>query len=67
LLFFHFILALLGEQNPELLRLINAHQQEFLAMMNEPVDGEDYEDDHQHEGDEQFECTCFDSTCIELF
>lgn len=29
----------LGKQNPQLLRLIQEHQAEFLQLINEPVDG----------------------------
>lgn len=29
----------LGKQNPQLLRLIQEHQTEFLQLINEPVDG----------------------------
>ncbi|CAA3000544.1 ubiquitin receptor RAD23b-like [Olea europaea subsp. europaea] len=31
----------LGKQNPQLLRLIQEHNQEFLQLINEPVDGEE--------------------------
>ena len=31
------LLQELGKQNPELLTLINANQQEFLRIINEPV------------------------------
>ena len=31
------VLEAIGQQNPDLLRLIHAHQAEFLAMMNEPI------------------------------
>ena len=33
----------LGKQNPELLTLINQHQQEFLRIINEPVPPEQAE------------------------
>jgi UV excision repair protein RAD23 len=43
---------LLGQQNPELLRLINAHQEDFLALMNEPIDENDEgeNDEDQYDG-----------------
>jgi hypothetical protein len=44
-------LTLVGQQNPELLRLINSNQADFLAMMNEPI-GEDGDHDHDHDDDE---------------
>lgn len=31
----------LGKQNPQLLRSIQEHHQEFLQLINEPVDGSD--------------------------
>lgn len=31
----------LGKQNPQLLRSIQEHDQEFLQLINEPVDGSD--------------------------
>jgi UV excision repair protein RAD23 len=31
------VLAQLGSQNPQLLQLINQHQQEFIQLLNEPV------------------------------
>ncbi|XP_009797065.1 ubiquitin receptor RAD23b isoform X2 [Nicotiana tabacum] len=31
----------LGKQNPQLLRMIQEHHQEFLQLINEPVDGSD--------------------------
>ncbi len=33
------VLAQLGQQNPQLLQLINTHQQEFIQLLNEPVGG----------------------------
>jgi hypothetical protein len=41
-----------GQQNPELLRLINAHQEDFLALMNEPIDedGEEGLDEDHYDG-----------------
>jgi hypothetical protein len=34
------LLAQIGQQSPQLLELIQANQQEFVAMMNEPIDEE---------------------------
>lgn len=33
------VLQQLGEQNPQILQLINQHQQEFIQLINEPVEG----------------------------
>ena len=33
------VLQQLGEQNPQILQLINQHQQEFIQLINEPVQG----------------------------
>lgn len=30
----------LGKQNPQLMRLIQEHQADFLRLINEPVEGE---------------------------
>lgn len=49
-----YFLSVLGQQNPELLRLINSHQDEFLTMMNEPID-EDYEDDQEEHDDDIYD------------
>jgi hypothetical protein len=51
---------LLGQQNPELLRLINANQADFLALMNEPI-GDDEDGDHD---DEQYEGTLSLVKCL---
>ena len=32
----------LGKQNPQLMRLIQDHQDDFLRLINEPVEGEGY-------------------------
>lgn len=32
----------LGKQNPQLMRLIQDHQADFLRLINEPVEGEGY-------------------------
>ena len=37
------LLQELGKQNPDLLTLINQHQQEFLRIINEPVPPEQAE------------------------
>lgn len=33
------VLQQLGAQNPQLLQLVNQHQQEFIQLLNEPVQG----------------------------
>lgn len=32
----------LGKQNPQLIRLIQDHQPDFLRLINEPLEGEGY-------------------------
>lgn len=32
----------LGKQNPQLMRLIQEHQPDFLRLINEPVEGGEY-------------------------
>jgi UV excision repair protein RAD23 len=34
----------LGKQNPHLMRLIQEHQADFLRLINEPVEGEGWDE-----------------------
>ena len=40
LILFQPMLQELGKQNPQLIRLIQDHQPDFLRLINEPLEGE---------------------------
>lgn len=41
----------LGKQNPQLVRLIQDHQADFLRLINEPVEGDGWESEYTHFAD----------------
>lgn len=49
------VLEAIGQQNPELLNLINANQDEFLELMNEPINDNDFEYGDDHDGNDEYD------------
>eukprot|EP00604_Paraphysomonas_vestita_P004208 CAMPEP_0174822420 /NCGR_PEP_ID=MMETSP1107-20130205/15624_1 /TAXON_ID=36770 /ORGANISM="Paraphysomonas vestita, Strain GFlagA" /LENGTH=323 /DNA_ID=CAMNT_0016041253 /DNA_START=180 /DNA_END=1148 /DNA_ORIENTATION=+ len=49
------VLEAIGQQNPELLNLINANQDEFFELINEPANGEDFEYGDDHDGQDEYD------------